>query len=91
MPKHRSEGVELPELLTVDQVCAYLSMDDSTLRRHRRLGLFPAPDVILSGRFPRWSKATLAAHLANPPSPAGVTLRDQARSIRRHQRAKESA
>jgi predicted DNA-binding transcriptional regulator AlpA len=90
MPKPRSRP-ELPEqLMTVDQVCAYLSMDESTLRRHRRNGLFPAPDVWISERYPRWSKATIAAYLANPPSLSGVTLRDRAQSIRR-QRAKESA
>ena len=85
MPKSRSVAVELPELLTVDEVCAYLSIDERTLRRHRRLGLFPAPDLVISGRFPRWKKPTVAAYLANPPSPAGVMRHDKARSIR-HQR-----
>jgi len=91
MPKSRSGTVELPELLTVDQVCAYLSMDDSTLRRHRRTGLFPAPDVVLSGRFPRWYRSTLAAYLADPPSPSGVMRQDQARSIRRTRLEREVA
>ena len=83
MPKSRSEAAELPELLTVDQVCAYLSMDESTLRRHRRLGLFPSPDAVISGRYPRWKTSTVAAYLANPPSPAGVMRHDKALSIRR--------
>ena len=87
MPKKGSGAIELPELLTVDQVCTYLSMDDRTLRRHRRNGLFPAPDVVLSGRFPRWFKSTLATYLADPPSPKGITLHDQARTIRRQKRS----
>lgn len=87
MPKTRSEAIELPELLTIEQVCEYLTMDDSTLRRHRRTGLFPKPDVVISGKFPRWYRRTLTAYLANPPDPSGVMLHDQARSVRRKQRA----
>lgn len=87
MPKKGSGAIELPELLTVDEVCALLKLDERTLRRHRRNGLFPAPDVVICDRFPRWSKATLAAYLADPPSPKGITLQDQARTIRRQRRS----
>ncbi len=86
MPKSRSGTVELPELLTVDQVCQYLNIDDSTLRRYRRTGLFPPPDTWVGGnkRFPRWFGTTLAAYVK--PDVSGVTFHDRTRSARRQRK-----
>ena len=80
MPK-RPAAEPLPPLLTVDEVCARLTVDERTLRRHRRLGLFPKPDTYV-GRSPRWFESTIAAHLANPPDVTGIMHREAALSAR---------
>lgn len=77
----KSPVADLPPLFTVEEVCARLKLDERTLRRHRRLGLFPKPDTYV-GRSPRWSAATIASHLADPPDVTGIMHREAALAAR---------
>lgn len=50
------------ELLTIDDVCARLSISRPTLERWRRNKQFPAADIQL-GKSPRWSMDTFKTWL----------------------------
>ena len=79
---NRLAADRLPPLLTVREVCVRLKIDERTLRRHRRLGLFPKPDTYV-GRSPRWFERTVANHLADPPDVTGIMHREAGLAARR--------
>jgi len=60
---------ELPGagFVTLATVLEFLNVSRPTLRRMIKQGYFPPPDMLLGGRWPRWSVQTLRRYENKPP------------------------
>lgn len=53
-----------PRVYRMDELCAVLQISRTTLKRQRRLGLFPIPECEALDRHPRWAVDAVDAWLA---------------------------
>lgn len=52
-----------PRVYRMDEVCRVLQISRTTLKRQRRLGLFPIPECESLDRHPRWAVDAVEAWL----------------------------
>jgi len=53
--------------VTLTTVLQFLNVSRKTLRAMIARGYFPAPDMLIGGRWPRWSVQTLQRFESKPP------------------------
>lgn len=63
MPKHAAtmEAAPISPLLKVEEVARLLSCSRRELERMRAAGRFPAPDLTIGVRSPRWRASSVEA------------------------------
>jgi hypothetical protein len=61
--------MSLPAVCLIDDICRELQISRSTLKRLRRAGAFPIPELPSLDKHPRWSRAAVEKFLEGQRKP----------------------